>query len=102
MRRDVSSELINKLDIAKISKLTGIPEYRITGAIQRKTLQYIKSKLELFRFDKPISTVEGGTSIFLEPFDIIRGFPKISRTLMLYPGIARHFSSCRRYLWKRR
>ncbi|MCZ7356078.1 MAG: RNA ligase [Candidatus Methanoperedens sp.] len=96
MRRDVSSELINKLDIAKISKLTGIPEYRITGAIQRKTLQYIKSKLELFRFDKPISTVEGGTSIFLEPFDIIRGFPKISRTLMLYPGIARHFSSCKK------
>ncbi|GFO97334.1 ATP dependent DNA ligase [groundwater metagenome] len=94
MRRDVSSELIEKLDIEKVSELLDIPENRITGAIQRKTLQYVRGKQDLFRFDKPISGIEGGTCIFLEPFDIVRGFPKIPRALMLYPGVAAHFSSC--------
>ncbi len=94
MRHGVS-ELINKLDIDKVSGLLEIPGYRITGAIQRKTLQYVYGVPEFFRFDKPISTVEGGTSVFIEPFDIIRGFPKISRTLVLYPALERHFTSCR-------
>jgi putative ATP-dependent DNA ligase len=93
MRRDVS-ELVNKLDIAKLSGLLGIPEHSITGALKRKTLQYVHGKRELFRFDKPISSVEGGTCVFLEPFEVVRGFPKISRTLMLYPALIKHFSSC--------
>ncbi|MFZ3385350.1 MAG: RNA ligase, partial [Candidatus Methanoperedens sp.] len=93
MRRDVS-ELTNKLDIGKISRLLDIPEHSITGALRRKTLQYVYGKLDLFRFDKPVSSVEGGTCVFLEPFGIVRGFPKISRTLMLYPALIKHFSSC--------
>ncbi|HLB69954.1 MAG TPA: RNA ligase [Candidatus Methanoperedens sp.] len=94
MRRDASSELIKKLDLEKVSGLLDIPDYRLTGAIERKTLQHVASRPELFRFDKPISSVEGGTSIFIEPFDIVRGFPKIQRTLVLYPGLVTHFSSC--------
>ena len=93
MRRDVS-ELTNKLDIGKISRLLGIQEHNITGALKRKTLQYVYGKQELFRFDKPVSSVEGGTAVFLEPFKVIRGFPKISRTLMLYPALLKYFSSC--------
>lgn len=92
--RQGSAELINKLDIEKVSNLLKVPEYRLTGAIQRKTLQYVSSRPELFRFDKPISSIEAGTSIFLEPFDVVRGFPKIPRILTLSPGIANHFSSC--------
>lgn len=95
MRRDVS-ELENKLDIAKLSGLVGIPEYSITSALKRKTLQYVKGKRELFRFDKPVSSVEGGTSVFLEPLEVVRGFPKISRTLMLFPALIKHFSSCKK------
>lgn len=94
MRRDVSSQLTEKLDVEKVSELLDIPEHRITGAIQRKTLQYVRGKQELFRFDKPISGIEGGTCVFLSPFDIVRGFPKIPRALILYPAIADHFSSC--------
>ncbi len=93
MRQDVS-DLVNKLDVEKVSRLLDIPEHRITGALKRKTLQYIRGKPELFRFDKPVSSAEGGTSVFIEPFDIVRGFPKISRTLMLYPSLLKHFSSC--------
>lgn len=95
MRQDVS-ELVNKLDVEKISRLLEIPEHRITGALKRKTLQYVRSKPELFRFDKPISSAEGGTAVFIEPFDIVRGFPKISRTLLLYPALTKQFSSCRK------
>ncbi len=94
MRHD-ASELINKLDIEKVSKLLDIPEHRIAGAIRRKTLHYVRAKQEFFRFDKSVSTVESGTSIFIEPLDIVRGFPKISRTLMLYPALKKHFSSCK-------
>ncbi len=98
MKRDISSELINRLDIEKVSRLLEVPEHRIAGAIQRRTLQYVFSPPELFRFDKPISGIEGGTSIFLEPFDIVRGFPKIRRTLVLYPGVVSHFSSCEKVI----
>lgn len=83
---------VSKFDVEKVSKLLSVPEHRITGALKRKTLQYVPSKIPLFRFDKPISQVEGGTSVFIEPFDIVRGFPKISRTLMLYPALKKHFS----------
>lgn len=93
MRRDVS-ELTNKLDIGKISILLDIPEHSIAGALRRKTLQYVYGKQDIFRFDKPVSSVEGGTCVFPEPFRIVRGFPKISRTLMLYPALIKHFSSC--------
>ncbi len=93
MRRDVS-DLAGKLDVSRLSGLLDLPEYKITGALKRKTLQYVCGKYELFRFDKPISFVEGGTSVFLEPYEIVRGFPKISRTLMLYPALLKHFSKC--------
>jgi len=96
MRRDVSAELINKLDVEKVSELLEIPEHRITGAIQRKTLQYVRGKQDLFRLDKSISGIEAGTCIFLKPFDIVRGFPKIPRALILHPGIFSHFSSCKK------
>ncbi|HEY9246239.1 MAG TPA: RNA ligase [Candidatus Methanoperedens sp.] len=93
MRRNVS-ELTNKLDIGKIGQLLDIPEHRIAGAINRRTLQYVRKKPALFRFDKPVSSVESGTSIFVDPFDIVRGFPKISRALTLYPTLKLHFSQC--------
>lgn len=93
MRHDVS-DLSKKIDIKKLSHLLEIPEYSITGALKRRTLQYVRGKRELFRFDKPVSTVESGTSVFLEPFDVVRGFPKISRTLVLYPALLKHFSTC--------
>lgn len=96
MGRDVSPELLDKLNAGKAAELLDIPEYRITGALERRVLQYVYSPRELFRFDKPVSSVEGGTTIFVEPFDIVRGFPKIPRVLVLYPGIVKHFSSCKK------
>ncbi len=41
MGRDVSPELLDKLNAGKVAKLLDIPEYRITGALERRILQYI-------------------------------------------------------------
>ncbi len=45
MRRDVS-QFADKLDIGKVSELLYIPEHRITGALKRKTIQYVWGKKE--------------------------------------------------------
>lgn len=95
MRRDVS-DYSSKLDTGKLSGLLGIPVHRISGALKRKTLQYAFSKPELFMFDKPVSKIEGGTSVFTGTYDIVRGFPKISRAVMLDPALRQHFSSCKK------
>lgn len=95
MRQNVSEHL-DKLDIERLSKLLQISHHRIIGALKRKTLQYVDSKPELFRFDKSVAGVESGTAVFVDTFDVVRGFPKISRTLMLYPAVKKHFSSCKK------
>lgn len=43
------------------------------------------------RFDKAVSGIEAGTVIFDEN-DIVYGYPKIRRAMMLAPAIKRHFS----------
>ena len=94
--RHVVSDFTHKLDTVKLSEILDIPEYRIAGALKRRNLQYVRSQPELFRFDKPVSTIESGTAVFIDTYDVVRGFPKISRTLLLDPALAQHFSSCRK------
>ncbi|WP_424715602.1 RNA ligase [Methanobacterium sp.] len=44
------------------------------------------------QFKRSVGPVEAGTMIcFGDKIDIIRGFPKIRRTLMLYPSLENHF-----------
>lgn len=95
MRYEIS-DFIKRFDIGKISRRLNISEQQIESIIRRRTLQYVKGKNNLLRFDKTFSIIEGGTTILLEPFEVIRGFPKISRTLMLYPALIKHFSSCKK------
>ncbi|HOT06095.1 MAG TPA: RNA ligase [Methanotrichaceae archaeon] len=45
----------------------------------------------LWRFDKPVSGVEAGTVIF-ENGEIVHGYPKIRRAMMLGPALTTHFS----------
>jgi len=45
----------------------------------------------LLRFDKTASGVEAGTAVF-ETGDIVFGYPKIRRALMLRPALKRHFT----------
>ena len=45
----------------------------------------------LMRFDKAVSGIEAGTVVF-DDGDIVYGYPKIRRAMMLAPAIKRHFS----------
>ncbi len=45
----------------------------------------------LLRFDKAVSGIEAGTVVFNED-EIVYGYPKIRRAMMLEPAIKRHFS----------
>jgi putative ATP-dependent DNA ligase len=46
---------------------------------------------QLLRFDKAVSGIEAGTVVFDED-EIVYGYPKIRRAMMLSPSIKRHFS----------
>jgi putative ATP-dependent DNA ligase len=46
---------------------------------------------QLLRFDKAVSGIEAGTVVFDED-EIVYGYPKIRRAMMLSPAIKRHFS----------
>jgi hypothetical protein len=45
----------------------------------------------LLRFDKAVSGIEAGTVVF-DDNEIVYGYPKIRRAMMLSPAIRRHFS----------
>ncbi len=48
----------------------------------------------LFRFDKEISRIERGTVLYEkgDSFEVIMGFPKIRRAMVLDPTLKKHFS----------
>ena len=48
----------------------------------------------LLRFDKEISHIEHGTVLYEKgnSFELIMGFPKIRRAMVLYPTLKKHFN----------
>jgi putative ATP-dependent DNA ligase len=76
------------------SKALGMPESKITGMIKRRVLQRISRVLpEYYRFEKGISGVEPGTTLFnlVSDIEVVKGFPKIHRAMVLEPTIQIHF-----------
>lgn len=82
-----------KLNVDAVSRMLGVPEVRILGLLKRRVLQQVAMVPTLYRFDKGISTIEGGTAIFCDgEIEIVRGFPKIQRAMLLYPTIKQRFT----------
>ena len=87
-------ELFDKEFIRIASKTLGMPESKITGMIKRRVLQRISRVLpEYYRFEKGISGVEPGTTLFnlVSDIEVVKGFPKIHRAMVLEPTIQTHF-----------
>ena len=87
-------ELVDKEFIRIASKALGMPESKITGMIKRRVLQRISRVLpEYYRFEKGISGVEPGTTLFnlVSDIEVVKGFPKIHRAMVLEPTIQTHF-----------
>jgi putative ATP-dependent DNA ligase len=81
---------MNIQEIERIAEFFNTTGTRIRGLLNRKTLQITPAGHLIL--DKSISHVESGTALFLRPFEVIRGFPKIQRAMMLEPALKAHFT----------
>jgi putative ATP-dependent DNA ligase len=81
------------IDISKVSKRLKLEETDIKKAFERKIIsfdEYGNKKYLLFK--KKLRYVERGTVLFLnDNTDIVMGYPKIRRAMMLYPTLKNYF-----------
>jgi len=93
----MSKEMNEEIDpefIAKLTDFLGFDNERIRHLIEKNYLARNWRKYEyLLRFDKEISHIERGTVLYQRgsSFEMITGFPKIRRAMVLDPTIKKHF-----------
>ncbi|MDK2892463.1 RNA ligase [Methanohalophilus sp.] len=83
------------LDIPKAAGYLDIPEKRLEDLIERRLLVPNKGKYQqLFHFETSVSSIERGSVLYQKgngKFELIHGFPKIRRAMLLEPAIKKHF-----------
>jgi putative ATP-dependent DNA ligase len=80
---------------SRLAEYLGFDEERINHLFEKNYLVRNWGKYEyLLRFDKEISHIERGTVLYEKEnsFEMIMGFPKIRRAMVLDPTIKRHFN----------
>lgn len=81
--------------ISRLANCLGFDEERIHHLFEKNYLARNWGKYDnLLRFDKEISHIERGTVLYEkdDSFEVIMGFPKIRRAMVLDPTIKRHFN----------
>jgi putative ATP-dependent DNA ligase len=89
------NEVIDSGFIARLAGFLGFEEERIQHLFEKNYLARNWGKHDyLFRFDKEISRIERGTVLYEkeDSFEVIMGFPKIRRAMVLDPTLKKHFS----------
>jgi putative ATP-dependent DNA ligase len=89
------NEVIDSGFIARLAGFLGFEEERIQHLFEKNYLARNWGKHDyLFRFDKEISHIERGTVLYEkeDSFEVIMGFPKIRRAMVLDPTLKKHFS----------
>jgi putative ATP-dependent DNA ligase len=87
-------EVIDPELVTKLADYLGFDEERIKHLFEKNYLARNWGKYEhLLRFDKEISHIEHGTVLYEKgnSFEIIMGFPKIRRAMVLHPTLKKHF-----------
>lgn len=79
------------MNLARVAQRLGITESRLQGLQETIIRESAWPEPRLLRFEKESSGIEAGTAIF-ENGEIVFGYPKIRRPLMLAAAIKRHFS----------
>lgn len=77
------------------SRALNIPESKISDILRSRVLQKVSGFFpDHYRFEKGISGFEFGTAVFKtdNSIEVIRGFPKIQRAMVLEPTIRLHFN----------
>jgi putative ATP-dependent DNA ligase len=93
----MSKEMAEEIDSEFIIKLTdflGFDKERVRHIIEKNYLVRNWGRYEyLLRFDKEISHIERGTILYEKDssFEMITGFPKIRRAMVLDPTVKKHF-----------
>jgi putative ATP-dependent DNA ligase len=79
----------------KLQEILGVKAERLNHAIEKGIIKFFDFKgIPALQFKKDVGKVESGTVIyFKEKIEVIRGFPKTRRTLMLSPTIENHFKN---------
>ncbi len=89
MDEEIDSEFI-----VKLTDFLGFDKERVRHLIEKNYLARNWGRYEyLLRFDKEISHVERGTVLYEQDssFEMITGFPKIRRAMILDPTVKKHF-----------
>jgi len=77
----------------KLSEILGIEPQKLKESFLRGNLKlYQKHGIKAVQFRKRIGRIEFGTIVTLgDRMEVVRGFPKIRRTLVLHPSLEHHF-----------
>lgn len=81
--------------VASLAEYLDLSEEKIEHLFEKKYLARNWGKYEdLLRFDKEVSHIERGTVIYERDgtFEMVLGFPKIRRAMVLYPTLKEQFS----------
>ena len=79
------------MNLSAVAERLGISAGRMERMLGRVVRSSDWPAPRLLRFDKAVSGIEAGTVVFDED-EIVYGYPKIRRAMMLAPAIRRHFS----------
>ncbi|MFZ3147846.1 MAG: RNA ligase [Methanothrix sp.] len=79
------------MNLARVAQRLGITESRLQGLQETIIRESAWPEPRLLRFEKETSGIEAGTVVF-ENGEVVFGYPKIRRPLMLAAAIKRHFS----------
>jgi putative ATP-dependent DNA ligase len=89
------NEVIDSGFVARLAGFLEFDEERVQHLFEKNYLARNWGKHDyLFRFDKEISRIERGTVIYEkgDSFEVIMGFPKIRRAMVLDPTLKKHFT----------
>ncbi|MDD4497020.1 MAG: RNA ligase [Methanosarcinaceae archaeon] len=84
--------------VASLAEYLGLPEEKLDHLFEKKYLARNRGEHEdLLRFDKEVSHIERGTVVYEKDgaFEMVPGFPKIRRAMVLYPTLKEQFSQTR-------
>jgi DNA/RNA ligase len=78
----------------ELPKLLNVKASNLDRSFKNGNIKFYDSQgLKALQFRKRVKNIEAGTMVcFGDKIEIIRGFPKIRRTLMLNPSLKKHFN----------
>lgn len=91
---DLESKVIVEDFLDKeLQKILGVKAEKLNHALETGIIKFFNfNGIPALQFKKDVSNVEAGTVVYLEDeIQIIRGFPKTRRTLILSPTLQNHF-----------